>query len=297
MKVLTDFDGTLTNIEHEFNFECHYILRVLEERFGMPPEETQKLLQSANAELQRSPRSYGWTCGPKITAFCDEDLFMMMSSAMTLLDTWKSNPPEEIASILNKYEGVVFYDIVEDAHQAMNLEPLCPGNVPDAETIQALQTLLDRDCEIVVASNSPAQRIIDKFEYAGLLPVDHDNNPSAHFRVRGNVGKYKLGNTPNRLDFGGRLVDVDRPFFEAVIREERPQVIIGDVFSLDLALPIDMLRRDPLVYEDLQLYLRTRSYTPQWALSECTRMSQQELAGTMRIIGNYRDLPDSILRH
>ena len=299
MKILTDFDGTLTNIEHEFNFECHFILRALEERYRILPQETEFLLKLANGRILQAPEKYGWEYGDRISAFCDEDLFMQMASAMTLIDTWRDNPPDEdVAAILRRVPDLRFLGIVEEAHEAMLLEPLCPGNVPDADTVRTIQTLLDRDCEIVVTSNSPADRIISKFEYAGLLPVDHENNPSAHFRVRGGCGKYILGSSPEPIAFGKRTVDVSRPFYADVIREERPQVIIGDAFSLDLALPIHMIRQAPLVYDDMQLYLRTRPYTSQWALDECARSAAEgsDYPVAIRTLADYADLPEMMSR-
>jgi hypothetical protein len=63
------------------------------------------------------------------------------------------------------------------------------------------------------------------------------------------------------FDVGGLSVDVARPHYEAVLREERPDAIVGDVYSLDIALPLALKRRDA-GWRNVRLFWLLQRYTP-----------------------------------
>ena len=297
MKFLLDFDGTLTNIQHEYQFIREYLTRRIETCAGIDKALFDALYHVAWEHIAQEPEKHGWIHNGRISAFCDEDLFMNIAAVMQCLDDWMAAEHPAVSGIAGKMKnaGVTFVELTEEAHMAMNQEPLCAFNTPEPEVVNAIRVLLDRDCEIVVASNSPASRIIPKFEHVGLKPVDHDDNPSARFRIRGNAGKFILGDHPKNMQFGSRVVDVDHPAFAKIIAEERPQVMIGDVFSLDLALPMEMARLEPMIYEDMQLYLRVRPYTPQWAI-DCALNPEPGCPVSVRLLNHFADLPALVLK-
>ncbi len=113
--------------------------------------------------------------------------------------------------------------------------------------------------------------------------------------MRGNAHKFRLGDNPQPVDFGDRQVDADRPYYADILRKERPQAVVGDVFSLDLALPFDMARREPMIYEDMQVYLRVRPYTPQWAVDSVLNPIEG-VPIIARLLNQFDDLPKLILK-
>jgi hypothetical protein len=74
-----------------------------------------------------------------------------------------------------------------------------------------------------------------------------------------------LGDVPRHFDVGGYRVATDRPHYEQILVDERPDVIVGDVFSLDLALPLELVRRNPAAFGSPRIVLRVRPYTPAWS--------------------------------
>ena len=60
--------------------------------------------------------------------------------------------------------------------------------------------------------------------------------------------------------------------------------------------PLEMARREPLVYEDMQLYLRVRPYTPQWAI-DCMLNPPSDCPASLRLLNHFNDLPSLMLRH
>jgi hypothetical protein len=83
--------------------------------------------------------------------------------------------------------------------------------------------------------------------------------------VRGSAAKWQLGHTDEVLEIAGRPIFVDRPRYRDAIMAENPDVIIGDVFSLDLALP-HVMRTSGHPTAPRRLVLRRHSHTPTWVL-------------------------------
>ena len=52
-------------------------------------------------------------------------------------------------------------------------------------------------------------------------------------------GKFVLDPDRSAIEsFGALSVETARPYYDAILREEMPDAVVGDVFSLDLALPL-----------------------------------------------------------
>ena len=66
------------------------------------------------------------------------------------------------------------------------------------------------------------------------------------------VGQYGAGEV---------TVDTDRPYYESALLELQPDAVIGDVFCLDLALPIRLKRQKKLSFTG-GIHYRCRDYTP-----------------------------------
>lgn len=266
MKLLTDFDGTLTSIEREYAFEESHLFSSIR-TLCHSDAEFADIINEARNEVLSHPQKHGWLYNNRISAYSDEDLFMTIASQMTLLDTWLSQNRSKALALKDALNArnSSFMELNEDAHRAMNAEPLSDANTPETRTARALQRFLDKGGEVVVVSNSATDRIVEKLRFAGLPAVDHDAHPDAPLRVRGNAQKFALDDTPDPLSFCGRTVDVARARYASVIRDEHPDLITGDVFSLDIALPFAIACNDPS-FDNARICLLKRAYTPNWAL-------------------------------
>ena len=65
--------------------------------------------------------------------------------------------------------------------------------------------------------------------------------------------------------FCGREVHVDRPAYRAILERERPDLVVGDVLSLDLALPLH-LRAAGLPGAPRAIGVMHLRHTPAWVL-------------------------------
>ena len=131
----------------------------------------------------------------------------------------------------------------------------------------------------MIVSNSGTERIVDLLKRSNLPP-------SNALRVRGHANKFVLGDSSSTFSVGPYLVDTNRPSYQSILREERPDGVIGDVFSLDLATPIELSRQREI---DLKVaILRTRTYTPQWSREYLTGRVNGTVQG--RTIDRFSEL-------
>jgi hypothetical protein len=112
---------------------------------------------------------------------------------------------------------------------------------------------------VFIVSNSATDKIQEFLDQAGF---SKEKRPV----VRGGARKFGLGRVPHLLVVGHVganeiSVDTDRPQYEAALLEIKPDAVIGDVFCLDLALPIRLRREGKLSFSG-GIHYRCRDYTP-----------------------------------
>jgi hypothetical protein len=137
-----------------------------------------------------------------------------------------------------------------------------PGILPAAAA--AGHRLLDAGVDVAVVSNSGADKLSTWFTHAGLPSLPHPERAPGTLRLRGHSRKFALD--PERrepLALGDVHIETARPLYEQVLREERPAAIVGDVLSLDLALPLALKRREP-GWREVRLFWLIQPYTPAW---------------------------------
>jgi hypothetical protein len=139
-----------------------------------------------------------------------------------------------------------------------------PWVVPGARAM--LDALHERGAEIVVVSNSSSEKLIAFFTSVG---IDAGEAPGHEVRVRGSACKWMIDGNES-IEVGGRSIFVDRPRYRALVAEEAPDLVVGDVLSLDLAMP-HVMRTEGTHGAPRLLALRRHSHTPSWVLEHGTR--------------------------
>src|SRR5262249_59945366 len=89
--------------------------------------------------------------------------------------------------------------------------------------------LLERGVDVVVVSNSGTDKLKRWFQHAGLPFRVHPERAPGALRLRGSAMKFVLAEgKADTIEAGGLVVDVARPRYETVLREERPDAVVGD---------------------------------------------------------------------
>ena len=260
-KILSDFDGVWT--DQAIEAECVKLFLTAEAArlAGVPANRALADFRAFELEVQANPERYGWAPDGRITAYVDEDPFCVANSIAALIaeGTTERTRLYRAAVLDGGFESLpAFADRCFLTSTTSYRDQHPPALVPDAA--EHLAALGAAGAEVVVVSNSPADKIIRWFRAVG---VDAGERQGHLLRVRGQAGKQTLGAGNDALVVAGRRILVDRPKYRVVLEEERPDLVIGDVFSLDLALP-HVLRERGDVGAPKTLVLRGHEHTPAW---------------------------------
>lgn len=267
MKLVTDFDGVWTLPDEEAAAQGAWMDRTLADWAGEPDRSTiTAWISRARKAAAAEPSRYGWAPGGRISVYGDEDPFAAHSAFLHYLALQKGRDASADA-LLHAIEtnGFDVESFGGHAH-ARGVEEVArtrgPGILPEAA--EAGRHMLAAGVEVVVVSNSGTDKLARWFEHAGVPTVVYPRRDSAALTLRGAARKFVL-DPANRapLALGGVTFETARPSYEAVLREEGPDAVVGDVFSLDLALPLALRRAEP-GFGAMRLFWLLRSYTPKW---------------------------------
>ncbi len=263
MRIVMDFDGVYTDPSDEgeacSRFFRNKIISLRLNEVGLESEEkVDSWLGELRARQASAPFQYGWRSEGKVSAFTFEDPFLRNIGLADFMDHLAEGGDSRSARVLAelaKREKIKnFAELSEWSFHQLNLKKR-----PDPAARKWVLEALDRGHEVFIVSNSSSEKIHDFLNQADF-PVE--KRPV----VRGGAKKFGLGKKPSLIDMGSFesksiFVDTDRPLYEAALLEIRPDVVIGDVFCLDLSLPIRLKRENRLAFSG-GIHYRYRDYTP-----------------------------------
>jgi hypothetical protein len=263
MRIVMDFDGVYTDPTGEGeacsrNFRNKIISLQLKDENLDTEEKVDSWLGELRVRQASFPFEFGWRSEGKVSAFTFEDPFIRNIGLADFLDHLaKSGDPKarKVLGRLNAVEKIKsFGELSEWSFHQLNLK-----KEPDPLAKKWVLDVISRGHEVFIVSNSATGKI-EEFLDQATFPADR--RP----RVRGGARKFGLGKKPHLLkvgQYGGKevSVDTDRPLYEEALLEIKPDAVIGDVFCLDLALPIRLKREKKLGFGG-GIFYRHRDYTP-----------------------------------
>ncbi len=268
MKLISDFDGVWTLPHDEARAQGEVLDGTL---VGwMPPAERAAAaawIRAARATVRAAPTQYGWAPGGRLSAFGDEDPFAAHSALLHYLHLHAAAEPMAKALVeavlahghksLDAFGGWTHAEGVRRVAASRG-----PGILPDAAA--AGHRMLAAGLEVAVVSNSGTDKLARWFAHAGVPARVHPDHAAGALRLRGSARKFVLDpEQENPLHLGGLAIELARPAYEDVLRDERPDAVVGDVFSLDLALPLALKRREK-EFAGMRIFWLIRDYTPRW---------------------------------
>ncbi len=294
MKLLSDFDGVWTNPNAEGVAQGEYVDRTLA-GWTADPARASDWIRAARLATRREPTRWGWISNGRMSAFADEDPFIEHSALLHYVHDHAGT--DAVAGAMRDgalAQGFADFDAFGGHSHAQAVEHVVrqrgPGILPEAAA--AGRRILAAGTEVVVVSNSTPDKLMVWFEHAGVPRTLHPERAERALRLRGSARKFVLGpRARGTLDLGGTAIDIDRPSYEAILHDERPDAVVGDVFSLDLALPL-ALRRAEAGFGHMRLFWLIHPYTPAW-LVEVVRRHAPEVEP---IQGGLAGLADQLVR-
>ena len=277
MKLLSDFDGVWTDPEPEANAVRSTMIARTSALSGLSAEQVDADLRQLASIALATPAEHGWSPNGRISAFADEDPLILGNAAAEVMrrQGMQGEGAGDVAERCKQYCTAILADGFEsiDAYaDAIFREGTSSFRSEQGSALlpaarESAERMLELGLDVVVVSNSGEDKILHWFEMAGIPARSvnarkEDGERCLH--VRGSAGKFVLGDGEEQLTIGERRIFVDRPMYIEAIRAEAPDVVIGDVFSLDLALP-HVLRERGESWAPQQLVLAKNSYTPEWS--------------------------------
>ncbi len=267
MKLVSDFDGVWTRPHAEAAAQGER----LDERLVAvaPPERrdaARAWIANARRETLAQPQRWGWTHAGQLAAFADEDPFSAHSALLHYLAEHADGDP--MATLLLAGASAAGEGSLDTFGTAAHLDGVAavesargPGVLPSAA--EAGRAMLARGIEVVVVSNSEGEKLRRWFAHAGLPHAMHPERLAGGLRLRGAAGKHLIDPARSEmLALDGLRIELSRPRYEAILREEAPDAIVGDVFSLDLSVPLALKRREPS-WRHVRLFWLARDYAPE----------------------------------
>jgi hypothetical protein len=267
MKLLSDFDGVWTDPLAEARAQAELVDRDL---VAWAPEALRghvvTWLANARARVRAEPTRWGWLSNGALSAYADEDPFVLENALLLFIA--RAADGDAIARSLR--DGVLARHASLDAYggsaHGRAVEQVAASRGPEilADASDAAREWLAAGGEIVVVSNSTADKLARWFSHAQLPFTLHPEQRAGAIRLRGDAKKFVLdpGSAAplmlERTEFA-----VGRPAYEALLRAEAPAAVVGDVFSLDLAMPLALRRRER-AFRELRLFWLMRDYAPAW---------------------------------
>ena len=264
---VSDFDGVWTNPKRELQAVHQTVQSNLRQMCGWSQPQLEEVYGYFREQVLQRPHQHGWRIDGSFSSFVDEDFFAVPTSIAQYIDDAPCKHSTELKSlILQEFETVLafvdscYFVTCQDFRNEVEHD-LTEGSA------RVLQWLLDNDVNVVFVTNAPTEKITTWFSHHGF-GIDDGRSTlpgSSRLRVYGRAGKQHLGASGRSLDFGGRKVLCDRPQYRTVLEREAPDLVIGDVLSLDLSQPLAM-RVDGNAAAPTAVGIMHLQHTPEWVL-------------------------------
>ncbi len=303
-KLISDFDGVWTNQDEEAAFVQEYILKQISNISGFRGEKVSEIISGCRKEMDRTPYEWGWMNNGSIACYYGEDPFGDNNAILDFIDR---SANEKSFSIFKQELYVIKKSILSNGFASLDsfsnkcffdstkkfkeLGKLTPGK----NIKKIVGELIKQGIETVVASNSKTEKIEYLFIKAGVPVSTEKSIKRSDVHARGGSIKFVIDNDYDSLP---EFIEVTKRFkpnlrrknYFKVLSEEKPDFVIGDVFSLDLALPL-YLRMNDKNFSNLKVIQKVHKHTPTWVKDFLSKYVEEGIAG---MIDEVDELPDAI---
>jgi len=262
---LTDFDGVWTNPWRELQAVHKTVREELARMVGHTMEEMEPTYQGFRSAVLAHPDQHGWHMDGRFSSYVDEDYFAVPTAIGQHIDQARCEVSSTFRDLVLKEYGSVLEFLDHCYHSTCDRFRLEVDHDLTEGAERVLHWLLENDVNVVFATNAPGGKVVDWFSHHGFGVADgRDTEPgSSQLRVYGRSGKQFLGEAHNTMSFGGRTVHTNRPQYREILERESPDLVVGDVLSLDLSQPLAM-RVDGNPSAPKGIGIMDLPHTPQW---------------------------------
>jgi phosphoglycolate phosphatase-like HAD superfamily hydrolase len=301
VKLISDFDGVWTNQEIEAEYVWNYIVKSLSDLTGDSADAIESLLAESKKDMNRAPWDYGWFNGGVISAYYQEDPFgdnnaifdyINRSASTKTFSNFKQNLHKVKEAIINKAKRTLA-EYSNDCFIKSSSQFKLEGKLKPVDSAgRIVKELNSNGVEIIVASNSKTEKIEHLFTKAGHTVTNERSIKRGRLYARGDAKKFVIDGAytalPEFFEITNRYkVSLRRSNYHKILIEEKPDYVIGDVFSLDLALPL-YLRLNDKQFHNLKVIQKVHPHTPKWVKDF---LGKDEFKGIAFMVDSIDELP------
>jgi hypothetical protein len=269
---------------------------------SIPVKEIDILMDECRTEMDKTPHLYGWKYNGHLACYYQEDPFGDNNSIFDFIDnniskSSYSHNRQKLAeikdSVLKKTENKSMLEFSNECFIKSTTQFKLEGKLRPVPTAGAIVKELNKSgVEIVVASNSKTEKIEHLFLKAGQKASNDKSIIRGRLHARGDAQKFIID--PSFTEIPAKLKitkyfqpELRRKNYFNILLEEKPDYVIGDVFSLDLALPV-YLRLNDARFSRLKVIQKVQPHTPAWVLEY---LKNKELKGIAYMVDSIDELP------
>ncbi|MBF0298601.1 MAG: hypothetical protein HQK51_07775 [Oligoflexia bacterium] len=271
-KFLVDFDGVWTDIAGQAKSVDKARIEELTNISGFETSFIEKCLMQVHTRIMQTPHLFGWHSDGRISAFADEDPFLLHNATVEGVGILAVEGPlqsKECLGLKKRLEEKGHIDLgklgSDIFHVGCNRYLAESGHTPLPGAMDALRELSDL-VDVVICTNFTTDLVASTLSRHGFHLQAEDG--TSRLKLKGLARKNMLtADSPEgsrQAVFGDRSIWIDRGHYKSIILEEMPDVVVGDVFSLDLALPL-VLQSENEALKDLNAYLMLTPFSSSWA--------------------------------
>lgn len=264
MKVILDFDGTLTAEELQARPLAERSLDTLAgEIVGAPRRQLAADYEATRARLLAAPEKYWWEVNGLVATYCDEGAFILNTTTLQVMLRDDAEYARAVAAYFPRAE----YDPVVDCTNYLfhrHTAELTPTFRPGARDLLASLGWHPQRTPVVLTNSlgDKVRRFLGELDLGGAIDVlgdtrQYDMDPQWQQRFP----HPQLGQIQVWPVAGGRRVDLRRPvYYRALLGAAaggRRLAVVADTFSLPGALPLLM---------NIPFFLLRTDYTPGWCV-------------------------------
>lgn len=306
VKLISDFDGVWTNQELESDYVWKFIISAVSALTDFTPQKVDELLKQCKTEMSKTPYEYGWFNNGGIACYYQEDPFGDNNAIFDYIEKVSSknsysNFKQHIAEIkeaVKKKAKMTLAEFSNDCFIKATTQFKLEGKLKPVEKAgNIVKKLNSGGVEIVVVSNSKTEKIEHLFRKAGKTVTNETSIVRGRLHSIGDARKFVIDNTftelPEKFSITGRFkVSLRRKNYFKILLAEKPDYVIGDVFSLDLGLPL-YLRLNDERFGKLNVIQRVHPHTPGWVKDY---LSKDKLKGIAFLVNSIDELPGILLK-
>jgi len=273
--VILDFDGTFTDAYAEAE---PFLVSFKADLFDLLGKDASDAWNEGMAEVHANPTEHGWRLGGQVAAPAVADPYLSASCVAQI--------------VMDRYDVLRNEATRSEILQVLYRKSYaCTASVPRPDAKAVLEDLLARDLAVMVVTNSRTGDVKKKIDGLELAGADD-------LAVYGDARKFVLDGAPRDATFDAledlelsglacRKVIIKRGHYYDLLKQLWSQtgstpaetLVCGDIFELDLALPMALGCRGHLVRGN-----QTPDYELEYIRSHPRGSVSEELSGVLELI-------------